>query len=207
MCTHTQNPAHPHSEEQSTVFISESTYYSYIRLCSLCSMYFTRCSHTTCQCQMLYVLFVECVEWEKIVSKNVSASAFTAPGVFFHLFFFALSRSPYQRLHVFVCLVCYYILFAQLFACVCACILRELVYDSMEIVKCVIRVTSSTMEGARAFLVHMHKFLCALNVWFSLFLLFIYLFICFLFFSMGPFENTTLPPSHYPPVPHSISKS
>lgn len=60
-CAHIQNPAHPHSEEQSTVFISESTYYSYIYLCSLCSLcilHVVVILHASAKCFMFYLLNV-----------------------------------------------------------------------------------------------------------------------------------------------------
>lgn len=89
-------------------------------------MYFTRCSRTY-QSQKLYVLFVECVEREKIVfeecirkrvcrswcpflflSSSLSLSLFSLPLPLY--LYFCVNVGI--LLNVFVCLVFYYILFA-----------------------------------------------------------------------------------------------
>lgn len=160
-------------------FFSEENIYIllwvfHIHSCSFCSMYFTRCSHTF-QCQELYVLFVECVEWEKIVSKNVSASAFAAPGVFFFYF-----SSPSLSLLVCICVSSLLLYTIR----VCICVFASLSTILWRLLN-VLSEAPATSAVRAFFFVHMHKFLCALNVWFSLFYyLFVLFYLFFLFFSV-----------------------
>lgn len=115
-CAHIQNHAHPHTFGVVDFFVLKRTHI----LLRVFHIHHRACYALCFICWM-------CRMWEKIIPKNVSASAFTAPGVFFHLCVsFSFFLSPHLWLQVYVrmlaCICVSSFLLYTIRATVCVCV-------------------------------------------------------------------------------------